>query len=96
MTSPLASASGLPFSRVIRVARSSAFSLTRSYHLRSSLARERPVCVRKEANAVFAASTALAVSLASNSGQVPISSPVAGSWTSKVLPEAALTHSPLT
>lgn len=96
MTSPLASASGLPFSSVIRVARSSAFSLTSSYHLRSSLERLRPVCVRKEAKAAWAASTAFAVSLASNSGQVPISSPVAGSWTSKVLPEAALTHSPLT
>lgn len=79
MTSPLASATGLPFSQVMRVVRSSAFSIMRSYHLRSSLERSRPVLVRKVSKAVAAAAMAASVSAAENSGHDAILVPVAGS-----------------
>lgn len=79
VTSPRASASGLPFSHVINVAKSSLLATIRSYHLRSSLDLSRPVFLRNPSNAAAAAATATWVSVASNSGQVPMSSPVLGS-----------------
>lgn len=39
---------------------------------------------------------AVEVSLAENSGHVPIRDEVAGSWTEKVFPEDEGTHSPFT
>lgn len=67
----------------------------RSYHLRSSLERSRPVVVRKDLKASAAAAMADSVSSVPHSGLVPISSPVEGSLTLKVLPDLAGRHSPL-
>lgn len=94
--SPFASARGFPFSQVINVARSSAFSVTRLYHFRSIFERSLGRVFRKVLNASAAAVIAFSVSLASNSGHVPINLPVDGSWTSKVAEEDAVTNSPLT
>ena len=79
VTSPRASPTGLPFSHVMRVVRSSTFSIMRSYHLRSSLERSRPVLFRNDSKAASAAEMAFSVSSAANSGQVPINLPVDGS-----------------
>ena len=67
-TSPFASASGLPFSHVIKVARSSAFSVISWYHFRSMRDRSRPVNLRNEGRAAAAAAMAASVSAASISG----------------------------
>jgi hypothetical protein len=93
--SPFASAKGFPFSQVINLAISSAFSICshvnmfllshsvyhtiKLYHFRRSFERSRPVLALKEGNAAAAASIAFWVSAASNSGAVPISLPEEGS-----------------
>lgn len=79
VTSPLASASGFPFSHVMSAVRSSALSIIRSYHLRSSLDLSRPVLVRKAGSAASAAEMAAWASTVSHSAEVPMSLSVAGS-----------------
>lgn len=78
-TSPSASALALPFSVVIRVARSRLFSRTSSYQRRRILPLSRPDRERQAGNAFAAASIAFCASEAVDSGQVPILKPVAGS-----------------
>src|SRR5579862_7481999 len=70
---------GLPFSQVINVARSSTFSIIKSYHFRSMRARWRPVAARHDGNAAVAAAMAISVSSLVNSGHVPITFIDAGS-----------------
>jgi hypothetical protein len=79
VTSPVASANGFPFSHVISRAKSSLFSTIKSYHFRRSFDRSRPVFLRKDGNAAAAASMAVWVSAASNSGTVPMTLPEDGS-----------------
>lgn len=81
MTSPLASAIGLPFSHVMSFARSSALSTISWYHFRSIRDRSRPVVLRKEGSAAAAAEMAASVSSLFISGMVPITLPVDGSGT---------------
>jgi len=78
-TSPFASAKGLPFSHVMSLARSSALSTIRSYHLRSILLRWRAVSLRNAGPAACAAWMAASVSEASISGMLPIFSCEEGS-----------------
>jgi hypothetical protein len=98
--SPLASVKGFPFSQVINFAISSEFSTysdvshvfvclllyhtIKSYHFLRSFERSRPVFVLNEGNAAAAASIAVCVSSASNSGAVPINLPEAGSIARRV------------
>ena len=58
VTSPAASAFGLPFSHTMSVVKSSLFSIMRSYHFRNSFDRSRPVFLRYNGNAAAAASMA--------------------------------------
>ena len=63
----------------MRVAKSSLFSRTRSYHLRRILALSRPDFIRHSGPAFAAARLAFSASTALLSGHFPISLPVAGS-----------------
>lgn len=92
--SPLASASGLPCSVVRIFARSSAFSIIRSCHLRRITARCFAVVARHAGQAALAVSIARRVSAVPMRGTVAMVSPVAGFFTSKVAPSSAPCHSP--
>jgi hypothetical protein len=85
---------GLPCSLVMSTARSSWFSIMRSYQRRMMLHRSLPVFERHAGQAASAASMARRVSSALREGTVPMISPVAGLLTSMDLPSAASTHSP--
>ena len=94
MTSPRASASGLPISRVISSAKSSARSVTRSKARRRISARSRGAVRAQEAWTLSAASSAARASSLVAEASVASTSPVAGSWTSNVPPSDASTHLP--
>ena len=89
MTSPLASASGLPHSAVMICARSSALSRISRFQACSNWARRRAVKARQAGQAALAASMACRVSAAPQSGTSPIVSPLAGLMTAKVVPFSA-------
>ena len=93
-TSPRDSASGLPCSVVISVARSSWFAIISSNQRRITFARSFAVLARHAGSARAAASIAARVSAAVNFGTVPMTSPVAGLSTSIVARPA--THTPST
>ena len=94
MISPLASASGLPCSAVISVARSSALASIRSYQRRSSVARSLAVRAAHAGKAAAAASIAARVSSAPMKGTVPSTAPVAGLVTGLLPPVRASSHWP--
>ncbi len=94
-TSPLASASGLPCSAVMMVARSSWCSSINSYMRRNTCARSLAVLRAHAGNAACAASMAALVSDAPMSGTVPRRSPLAGLVTSQVALPAWLAPLPV-
>jgi hypothetical protein len=91
-TSPRASTSALPFSRLISLANSSARSVISSKALRRISDRARGAVAAQEAAASKAASTAAMASSTLPSATDAMTSPVAGSSTSKR--DAADTHLP--
>src|SRR5713226_7415953 len=95
-TSPPASASTFPISRLISSV-SSCLSRSRSWaKRRRSVPRSGAGTSRQCVKASFAAATARSTSSAADRGNVPRTSPVAGTTDSKVRPLAASTHSPPT
>ena len=94
MISPLDSARGLPCSRVRMAARSSMCSMIRACHLCRQAARCRAVMRFQGPKAREAASMAVAVSARPALGTVLMIAPVAGLFTSMVLPSKALVHLP--
>ena len=95
-TSPPASASTLPISRLISSVSSSFCSSSRRAKRKSTLPRSGAGTSRHSSNAAFAASTARSTSAAAERGKLPSASPVAGTSDSKVSPEAASVHLPPT
>ena len=94
ITSPLASAKGLPCSAVMMRPKSSTLAISRSYHLRSKMLRSLLVLPRQAGRAALAAAMAASASLAPKLATSASLMPVAGSLTSnRLLP---LTHWPLT
>ena len=92
VTSPLASASGLPCSAVMMRARSSACWCSRPNHFIITAARSLAVLARHSGQARSAAAMAASVSAAPSNATSASFRPVAGSCTSKrALPA---THSP--
>ena len=90
--SPLASARGLPISAVRIMARSSAFSMQRSYHLRKICERSLAVLAAQFFCAISAASIACAIMSAPQSATCAITVPSTGLVTSKVLPDVDFTN----
>src|SRR5579885_2574902 len=95
-TSPRDSASGLPCSRVIKRAKSSWFSITRSNQRRIACARSFAVLARHAGSALFAASMAPRASARLRLGTRPRISPVAGLSTANEAPDSACNHFPST
>ena len=93
ITSPLASAKGLPCSAVMMRPRSSTLAMRRSYHLRSKTLRSLLVLPRQAGRAALAAEMACSASAAPKLATSASFAPVAGSWMSKRL--LPLTHWPL-
>src|SRR5881628_576924 len=93
-TSLRASSNGLPFSVVMRRARTSRCSSIRAWIVRSTWARSRAGRTDHSRNAPWAASTARSASLGPASLTVATTELSAGLTTSKVAPPRACTHLP--
>ncbi len=94
VTSPLASVSALPFSRLISFARSSARADISSQARRRCSPRTRGAVAAQAGPASAAASTAAIASASPPLATEAITPPVAGSSTSKRSPDEAGTHLP--
>jgi hypothetical protein len=93
-TSPSASGSTFPISRVISCASSSLCSVRSWAKRKSTSPRFGAGTSRHSSYAAFAAATARSTSSGPDFGNLPIVSPFAGLVDSKVSPDDASTHSP--
>ena len=85
ITSPLASAKGLPCSAVMMRPKSSMLAISKSYHLRSNMLRSLLVLLRQAGKAALAAAMAASASGAPKLATSANLAPVEGSLTSKRL-----------